>query len=101
MPSQKKCKYIKFYNFLLPTKRKNKNGLMKDNVKIENTKIRVIKQERIWNDNREEKNGEKEKDDMCCNYESSLREELLRWLLELPTLLRRSHSHSISFGTTF
>ena len=42
MPSQKKCKYIKFYNFLLPTKRKNKNGLMKDNVKIENTKIKVI-----------------------------------------------------------
>ena len=55
MPSQKKCKYIKFYNFLLPTKWKNKNGLMKDNVKIENTKIKVIKQERIWNDNREER----------------------------------------------
>ena len=61
MPLQKKCKYIKFYNFLLPTKWKNKNGLMKDNVKIENTKIKVIKQERIWNDNREEKNGERER----------------------------------------
>ena len=34
---------MKYYNFFLLAKRKRKNGLKRDKVEIENTKMRVIK----------------------------------------------------------
>ena len=36
-------KYMKYYNFFLQTKRKRKNGLIRDKVGIKNAKMRVIK----------------------------------------------------------
>ena len=34
---------MKYYNFFLLAKRKRQNGLKRDKVEIENTKMRVIK----------------------------------------------------------
>ena len=36
---------------------KKKKGLVINKMKIENAEMRVIKWERVWNDNRKEKNG--------------------------------------------
>ena len=47
---------------------------MKDKERTENTEIRIIKWERIWNNDREDKkerDKEKAINDTCCNFESS------------------------------
>ena len=44
-------KYMKHYNFFLLMKKKN--GLIKDKVGIEDIEIRIIKWEKVWNDERE------------------------------------------------
>ena len=50
---------MKYYNFILLTKRKRKKKeLIRDKVKIDKTDMIVIKWERVWNDNREKKRGE-------------------------------------------
>ena len=49
---------------------------MRDQVRIKNVVIRVIKRDRVWNDDREEKNEERESNGwIYCNCESSRREE--------------------------
>ena len=53
---------MKYYNVILLTKRKRKKGLTRDKMGIKNAKMRVIKWERVWNDDREEKNGERQKE---------------------------------------
>ena len=41
---KKKCKYMKYYNFFVLTKRiRKKNRLIKDKVLIENADMRIIK----------------------------------------------------------
>ena len=42
---------MKHYNFFLLMKKKN--GLIKDKVGIEDIEIRIIKWEKVWNDERE------------------------------------------------
>ena len=49
-------KYMKHYNFFLLMKKKN--GLIKDKVGIEDIEIRIIKWEKVWNDNRRERERE-------------------------------------------
>ena len=51
-------KYMKHYNFFLLMKKKN--GLIKDKVGIEDIEIRIIKWEKVWNDNRRERERERE-----------------------------------------
>ena len=49
---------------------------MRDQVGIKNVEIRVKKQDRVWNDDKEEKNEERESNGwIYCNCESSRREE--------------------------
>ena len=60
-------KYMKHYNFFLLMKKKN--GLIKDKVGIEDIEIRIIKWEKVWNDNRRER--ERERDDICYKYKSN------------------------------
>ena len=66
---------MKFYNFLLLTNlKKSKKWLMRDKERIENGEIRVIKWERIWNNDREDKkerDREKAMNDTYCNFELS------------------------------
>ena len=54
--SQKNCKYMMFYNFLLQIKLKSKKETN------ENAKMWVINRERDQNDDREKKNGESERE---------------------------------------
>ena len=53
---------MKYYNVILLKKRKIKKGLTRDKMGIENVEMRVIKWERVWNDDREEKNGQRQKE---------------------------------------
>ena len=53
---------MKYYNVILLKKRKRKKGLTRDKIGIENVEMRVIKWERVWNDDREEKNGQRQKE---------------------------------------
>ena len=53
---------MKYYNVILLKKRKRKKGLTRDKMGIENVEMRVIKWERVWNDDREEKNGQRQKE---------------------------------------
>ena len=54
---------------------------MRDIVSTENAEMKVIKWERFWNNDREEINGEREREmhkamnDTCYHYESSCQEE--------------------------
>ena len=57
---------MKHYNFFLLMKKKN--GLIKDKVGIEDIEIRIIKWEKVWNDERER---ERERDDICYKYKSN------------------------------
>ena len=59
--NNKICKYMKFYNFLLLTKSKSKKGLIRNKMRIENVDMIIIKWERVWNEDRKEKNGERER----------------------------------------
>ena len=45
--------------------------MIREKLKIKNVEIKVIKWMRVWNDNKEEKSGERERDDICYNCESS------------------------------
>ena len=51
---------MKFYNFLLLTKWKGKKVQMRDKVGTEIFEMKVVKWEEVWNDDREQKNGESE-----------------------------------------
>ena len=67
---------MKYYNVILLKKRKRKKVLTRDKMGIENVEMWVIKWERVWNDDREEKKWTKTErerervmDDICYNCE--------------------------------
>ena len=43
MSQKKKCKYMKYYNFFVLTKKRKKNKLIRDKVEIENANMRIVK----------------------------------------------------------
>ena len=67
---------------------------MRDKMRTENTKMRVIKGERIWNSDRE-----RERENRGW-YLLQLQTEPPR-KAKLPVLLKRIHRHNISLGTIF
>ena len=78
---------------------------MRDQVKIKNVEIRVIKCDRVWNDDREEKNEDKKQRMNLLQLwvKSPRRTELLRLQIKpkrakLLVLQWRIHGHNISDG---
>ena len=67
-------KYMMYYNLFLLIKRKRNKRLIKDNVRIDNVGMRVIKWKRVEMIIQNRKlgdGGEREINDICYNYESS------------------------------
>ena len=58
-------------------------------MRIENAKMRVLKWERVWNDDREEKNWESE------------REQWMIYAVIVSQAVEDTHGHNFFFGTIF
>ena len=73
---------------------------MRDQVKIKNVEIRGIKCDRVWNDDREEKNEDKKQRMNLLQLwvKSPRRTELLRLQIKPKRSELRIHGHNISDG---